>query len=449
MISLITITHTRTEGTLATGTAEDDGSAEILSGYAFRWLAALGSWGLADTQDSAPSWRIGHAARALRAAGFDVSTEITNEPRWTRAEVAAAYCTTDADASPTGSDTTPAVARPAITITHSRADGTLAESDEYIPEDALAILKAWPGNFRWFPRVRQYGVRNTRDKAAATWKLERVAESLRAAGFEVAIEITEDERRAFAEIEAERNARADERAEHRTELAEKREAEAEAAYDASNRAVEGIPMGQPVLVGHHSQRRHEKALERSRNQLSKSVELSKTARYHAGRAEAAANYQQHREDIPTTLRRIERLEAEERRIVRGLFNAKAGRSYGGSVPQDHTPEQVEEISGNLAEVREELEYWRAHVAAAEAAGLKLWSRADFQKGDWVKHRDGWDLVERVNPKSLSLPTEPGWNQRKLSYSDVLDRLSPEEMEAARAAAKARKEAAAAEQAAQQ
>ncbi len=332
-----------------------------------------------------------------------------------------------------------------ITITHSRADGTLVESDERIPQAAVEILQAWPGNFRWFPSVRQYGVRSTRDKAAATWKLERVAENLRAAGFEVSIEITEDERRPFAAIEAERNERAAERAEYRTELADKREAEAEAAYEASDRAVEGIPMGQPVLVGHHSQRRHEKALERSRNQLSKSVELSKTAKYHAGRAEAAAGYQGHREDIPRTQRRIERLEAQERSILRSESNAKAGRSSGGW-PQEYTPEQVEEISGRLAEVREELEYWRAHVAAAEAEGVKLWSRADFRKGDWVKSRSGWDLVERVNPKSLSLPTEPGWNQRKLSYSDVLGRMSAEEMEAARAEAKARK---AAEQAAQQ
>src|SRR5438067_1017230 len=113
-----------------------------------------------------------------------------------------------------------------ITITHSRADGTLVESDERMPQAAVDILKGWPGNFRWFPLVGQYGVRSTRDKAAATWKLERVAENLRAAGFEVAIEITEDERRSFAEIEAERNARADERAEYRSELADKREAEA-------------------------------------------------------------------------------------------------------------------------------------------------------------------------------------------------------------------------------
>ena len=337
-----------------------------------------------------------------------------------------------------------------ITITHSRADGTLVESDEHIPQAAVEILQAWPGNFRYFRSIRQYGVRSTRDKAAATWKLERVAENLRAAGFEVNIEITEDERRPFAEIEAERNARAAERVEYRTELAGKREAEADAARERSDAITDAYPMGQPILIGHHSQRRHERDLERAHNLTGKSIDLSKTAAYHAGRAEAAAHYQEGREDIPTTLRRIERLEAEERRILRSLFNAKAGRSSGGW-PQDYTPEQVEAISGSLAEVRDELKYWRDHVAAAEANGLKLWSRADFKKGDWVQRRGGeWDLVERVNPKSLSLPTAPGWNQRKLSYSDVIGRHSPEEMEAARAAAKARKEAAAAaEQAAQQ
>jgi hypothetical protein len=317
-----------------------------------------------------------------------------------------------------------------ITITHSRADGTLVEADERIPAAAVEILKAWPGNFRWFPSVRCYGVRSTRDKRAQTWKLERVAENLRAAGFEVTIEITEDEPRPFAEIEAERNDHAAERAEYRAELADKRAAESGAAYEASHRIVDGIPMGQPILVGHHSERRHRRVLDRSWNLMGKSVELNAQAEYHAGRAEAAARYQEHREDIPRTLRRIERLEASERRLTRF--------ADGGS-----------DVTSELAEIRDELTYWRDIVAAAEAAGRKLWTRADFRRGDWVKSHDGWDLVERVNPKSLSLPTAPGWNQRKLTYGDVLDRRSPEEMEAARAEARARKAAAAAEQEAAQ
>ena len=115
------------------------------------------------------------------------------------------------------------------------------------------------------------------------------------------------------------------------------------------------------------------------------------------------------------------MEANERRLARFLAEGS-------------------DVASELAEVRDELNYWRQHVAAAEAAGLKLWSRADFSRGDWVRSSEGWDLVERVNTTSLSLPTAPGWNQRKLKYADVLGRMSAEEMATARAEAKARKDA---------
>jgi hypothetical protein len=313
-----------------------------------------------------------------------------------------------------------------ITITHSRADGTLVESAEHIPASAVEILKAWPGNFRWFPSVRQYGVRNSRDKQAVTWKLDRVAENLRAAGFEVSIEITEDAPRPFAEVEAERNARATERAERRTELAAKRQAEADAAYKASRYITGSYPMGQPILVGHHSQRRHERDLERAHNLMGKSVQLDKTAAYHAGRAETAAHQQEHRENIPTTLRRIERLEAAERRMVRSLDRATA-------------EEWRSAIAADLTETREELEYWRGHVAAAEAAGVKIWGPADFTKGDFVQiSSQGWYEVKRVNPKTIAVVTAPGWHD-KTDYTKVRGRMSAEEMAAKRAEAKAKAE----------
>jgi hypothetical protein len=50
-------------------------------------------------------------------------------------------------------------------------------------------------------------------------------------------------------------------------------------------AVDGIPFGQPVLVGHHSQRRHEKALDKSWNKLGEAVGHSDMVKHHAGKAD--------------------------------------------------------------------------------------------------------------------------------------------------------------------
>lgn len=49
------------------------------------------------------------------------------------------------------------------------------------------------------------------------------------------------------------------------------------ALQRSREATAGIPMGQPVLKGHHSQRKHEKALERAEAQMQKSVEMGQKA----------------------------------------------------------------------------------------------------------------------------------------------------------------------------
>lgn len=60
----------------------------------------------------------------------------------------------------------------------------------------------------------------------------------------------------------------------------------DAAYRASQRAVEGIVMGQPILVGHHSEGRHRSAIKRADNCMRKSVEEQRRADELARRAAA-------------------------------------------------------------------------------------------------------------------------------------------------------------------
>lgn len=141
--------------------------------------------------------------------------------------------------------------------------------------------------------------------------------------------------------------------------------------------------------------------------MRRSIAESDKADYHAGRAAAAGSYREHREDVPRTLRRIEKLEAEARGVQRGLdgrldyvSDGNGGHKLALVKPGDGYREQLERRADRLAG---ELGYWREHVAAREAEGVKVWSRADFAKGDYVHNGYGWYQVERVNPKSLSVP----------------------------------------------
>ena len=58
-------------------------------------------------------------------------------------------------------------------------------------------------------------------------------------------------------------------------------------FEQSLRAIEQIPMGQPILVGHHSERRHRRDLERSDNAMRRSIEASEKAKHYERRAKTA------------------------------------------------------------------------------------------------------------------------------------------------------------------
>ena len=60
----------------------------------------------------------------------------------------------------------------------------------------------------------------------------------------------------------------------------------DAAYRASHKATEGIVMGQPILVGHHSEGRHRGAIKRANDCMRKSVEQSRYAEELQRRADA-------------------------------------------------------------------------------------------------------------------------------------------------------------------
>lgn len=70
--------------------------------------------------------------------------------------------------------------------------------------------------------------------------------------------------------------------------AQKWQAEANSRYNASKSITEDIPLGQPILVGHHSERRHRKYLERSNSEMGKSIEAQKKADYYASKTVSTA-----------------------------------------------------------------------------------------------------------------------------------------------------------------
>lgn len=126
------------------------------------------------------------------------------------------------------------------------------------------------------------------------------------------------------------------RAERLREWADKREAKSEAERRKSEDATAGIPFGQPILAGHHSQRRHEKAIDRSWAALGRSVESDRMAKRHAEKARniegqlAASIYSDDDDAIERLRERIDGLEAERDRIKRYNASARKAAKTGGT-----------------------------------------------------------------------------------------------------------------------
>jgi hypothetical protein len=79
--------------------------------------------------------------------------------------------------------------------------------------------------------------------------------------------------------------RAKAKAERLQGWAAKAERRSNAYYNASNEGRDFLALGEPIKIGHHSEKRHRALIERNWNRMSKSVEESKKVAEYAERAE--------------------------------------------------------------------------------------------------------------------------------------------------------------------
>ncbi|EIB96326.1 DUF3560 domain-containing protein [Pantoea sp. Sc1] len=112
--------------------------------------------------------------------------------------------------------------------------------------------------------------------------------------------------------------RQEERAERFEDYSEKRAAESEQALAAVDNLASAIPFGQPILVGHHSERRARKHAQKIENGMRRAVNLFETSGYWERRAEASLRHAAYKERPDVRWRRIKKIEADLRKAERRL-----------------------------------------------------------------------------------------------------------------------------------
>lgn len=133
-------------------------------------------------------------------------------------------------------------------------------------------------------------------------------------------------------------------------------AESTAAYRRASEISDRIPMGQPILVGHHSERHARADQRRIERNMDKCVESGKKAEYYARRAQAAANNHAISSDNPDALEQLEeklaRLQAQQDRDkAKNAWYRKHKTMKGFEGISD---ESAAEIDAALATMRKEL-----------------------------------------------------------------------------------------------
>lgn len=118
-------------------------------------------------------------------------------------------------------------------------------------------------------------------------KVRATTQSLSAADIEVDV-VGEDDRETDQERAARRLARDRELIRLHERKAAKARAVGDAAWERGRQIADMIPMGQPILVGHHSEGRHRRDLARIRRHSDKAVEVWDDAKDREHRARSAA-----------------------------------------------------------------------------------------------------------------------------------------------------------------
>ena len=116
--------------------------------------------------------------------------------------------------------------------------------------------------------------------------------------------------------------RAEERSERFSEYSDKRAEDADRAHNSVSAIADGIPFGQPILVGHHSERRARKDAERIESGMRKAIKMWDTSKYWTDRAAGAVRHAKYKERPDVRARRIKTLEADKRRQERVIAQSK-------------------------------------------------------------------------------------------------------------------------------
>lgn len=270
--------------------------------------------------------------------------------------------------------------------------------------------------------------------------------------------------------------RAEERAEAFDGYQANRRRDSESASDAVSAITEHIPLGQPILVGHHSEKHARRDAAKIERGMARAVKMWETAEYWKRRAAGALANAEYKERPEVRARRIKRIEKDQRREnkeralavkflelwsrdgltlerataianhheCRLTFRPKEGENWGESAWQVLSaegagaaelarcveaakrayPRSIAWCDRWLSHYANRLEYERTMLG--ESGGIAA-DKFDIQPGGQVLRRGEWFPVVKLNRHAgkVSSVTVIGHWARSFKIEEVADYREPE------------------------
>ena len=161
------------------------------------------------------------------------------------------------------------------------------------------------------------------------------------------------------------------------------EARSESCYKRASTIGAMIPMGQPILINHYSEKRHRKDIERIDSNMRKSIEESKKAEYFSDKADLLGQAEAKLESRQFIGNRIDDAKKEIAQLSKWL---------SADNPR-------------LVQANEKLGYWQNRMNQIETRmkedGHIVPSSETIKVGDLVEY-GGWYPVVRINKKTVTV-----------------------------------------------
>lgn len=194
--------------------------------------------------------------------------------------------------------------------------------------------------------------------------------------------------------------RAEAKAERLDALADKRQAQSSAFLRAADDLSQAFHMGQPILVGHHSERKARKTQERMHNAMDKSVKAAKSVQYWQWKAAGVESFANIKNSPRVRANRIKTLLAELRDLQRDVNHAQVCLSIWQKA---ETEDQIRKLS-------------RAHV---NGSALVSWERAKELEDGEISPQDFRTRCIESAKRAINSPKRRRW------IDHILNRLAYE------------------------